>query len=37
MLWQMTDTYVIEVADAADAFDVLLLVLAIDAEKASRD
>lgn len=37
MLWKMTDTYVIDVANAADALDALLLVLAIDAEKSSRD
>lgn len=37
MLWKMTDTYVIDVVNASDALDALLLVLAIDAEKAARD
>ena len=32
-----TDTYVIDVDDPADALGVLMLVLAIDAEKCSRD
>ena len=32
-----TDTYVIDVYNSSDALDVLLLVLAIDAEKCSRD
>ena len=34
--FHLTDRYVIEVADPDDALSVLLLVLAIDAEKASR-
>ena len=32
-----TDTYVIDVEDAEDALDALMLVLAIDAEKCSRN
>ena len=32
-----TDTYVLEVADPQDALEVLMLVLAIDAEKCSRN
>ena len=36
-LFQWTDTYVIDVADPADALRVLMLVLAIDAEKCSRE
>lgn len=36
-IWNWTDTYVIDVADPADALCVLMLVLAIDAEKCSRD
>ena len=36
-LWNWTDTYVIDVADPADALYALMLVLAIDAEKCSRD
>lgn len=36
-IWNWTDTYVIDVADPADAMCVLMLVLAIDAEKCSRD
>jgi len=35
-LFQWTDTYVIDVADPADALCALMLVLAIDAEKCSR-
>lgn len=35
-VWQWTDTYSIDVANPADALNVLLLVLAIDAEKCSR-
>lgn len=35
-LMNWTDTYVIDVADPADALTVLMLVLAIDAEKCSR-
>ena len=36
-LWNWTDTYVIDVADPADALYALMLVLAIDAEKCSRN
>ena len=36
-LFCWTDTYMIDVADPADATDALMLVLAIDAEKASRN
>lgn len=36
-LFQWTDTYVIDVADSRDALSALMLVLAIDAEKCSRD
>lgn len=36
-VWHWTDTYTIEVADPADALCALLVVLAIDAEKCSRD
>ena len=36
-LWNWTDTYVIDVANPADALYALMLVLAIDAEKCSRD
>lgn len=36
-LFQWTDTYVIDVADPADALCALMVVLAIDAEKCSRD
>lgn len=35
-LFNWTDTYVIDVADPQDALSVLMLVLAIDAEKCSR-
>ena len=35
-LWNLTDTYVIDVADPRDALCVLMLALAIDAEKCSR-
>lgn len=35
-LWQWTDSYVIDVANPADALCALMLVLAIDAEKCSR-
>lgn len=35
-LFNWTDTYVIDVADPRDALCVLMLVLAIDAEKCSR-
>ena len=36
-LFNWTDTYVIDVADPANALCVLMLVLAIDAEKCSRN
>lgn len=36
-LWNFTDTYVMDVRDPKDALSVLMLVLAIDAEKCSRD
>lgn len=36
-LWNWTDTYVIDVADPLDAVCALMLVLAIDAEKCSRN
>ncbi len=36
-LFQWTDTYVIDVADPADALCALMVVLAIDAEKCSRN
>ena len=36
-LWQWTDTYVIDVFDTKDALSALMLVLAIDAEKCSRN
>ena len=35
-LFRWTDTYVIDIADPADALRALMLVLAIDAEKCSR-
>ena len=35
-LFHWTDTYVIDVADPADALHALMVVLAIDAEKCSR-
>lgn len=35
--WSWTDTYSITVEDPADALSALMLVLAIDAEKCSRD
>ena len=35
-LWNWTDTYVIDVCDPRDALCALMLVLAIDAEKCSR-
>lgn len=35
-IWNWTDTYVIDVHDPGDAIYVLMLVLAIDAEKCSR-
>ena len=36
-LFNWTDTYVLDVHNPADALCVLMLVLAIDAEKCSRD
>ena len=36
-LFQMTDTYVIDVSDADEALHALMVVLAIDAEKDSRN
>lgn len=36
-IWRLTDTYVINVKDSHDAIYALMLVLAIDAEKCSRD
>ena len=36
-LWNWTDTYVIDVFDPQDALYALMLVLAIDAEKCSRE
>ena len=36
-LFHWTDTYVIDVANPLDALAVLMLVLAIDAEKCSRN
>lgn len=36
-LFHWTDTYVIDVADAGDALRALMVVLAIDAEKCSRN
>ena len=36
-LWNWTDTYVIDVRDPDDSLCALMLVLAIDAEKCSRD
>lgn len=36
-LWNWTDTYIIDVADPKDALCALMLVLAIDAEKCSRN
>ena len=36
-LWNWTDTYEIDVADPRDALCALMLVIAIDAEKCSRD
>ena len=35
-LWNWTDTYIIDVNDRKDALYALMLVLAIDAEKCSR-
>ena len=36
-LFQMTDTYILDIADPKDALHVLMFVLAIDAEKCSRN
>lgn len=36
-LWNWTDTYVIDVCNSQDALYALMLVLAIDAEKCSRN
>lgn len=36
-LFHMTDTYVIDIADSQNALHALMFVLAIDAEKCSRD
>ena len=36
-VWRLTDTYVIDVARSEDALHALMLVLAIDAEKDSRN
>ena len=36
-IWNFTDTYTIDVYDPKDAIYALMLVLAIDAEKCSRD
>lgn len=36
-VWNWTDTYVIDVYNPNDALSALMLVLAIDAEKCSRD
>lgn len=36
-LLNLTDTYVLDVANPADALYVLMFVLAVDAEKCSRD
>ena len=36
-LFHWTDTYVIDVADPADALQALMVVLSIDAEKCSRN
>ena len=35
-IFHLTDTYVMDIADECDALKVLMVVLAIDAEKASR-
>ena len=35
--FRMTDTYVIDVQDPGNALDALMFVLAIDAEKCSRN
>lgn len=36
-IWNWTDTYIIDVSDPQDALYALMLVLAIDAEKCSRN
>lgn len=36
-LWNFTDTYAIDIIDPKDTLAVLMVVLAIDAEKCSRD
>lgn len=36
-IFRLTDTYVIDVRDGQDALCALMLVLAIDAEKCSRN
>lgn len=36
-LLRMTDTYVIDIQDPENALDALMFVLAIDAEKCSRN
>ena len=36
-IWNWTDTYTIDVADPEDCLQALMLVLAIDAEKCSRN
>lgn len=36
-VWNWTDTYALDIANPADALQVLMLVLAIDAEKCSRN
>ena len=36
-LFHMTDTYVIDMQDPGNALDALMFVLAIDAEKCSRN
>ena len=36
-IWNWTDTYIIDVVNPQDALYALMLVLAIDAEKCSRD
>lgn len=36
-LWKWTDTYIIDVQNPGDALNMLMLVLAIDAEKCSRN
>lgn len=36
-LWNWTDTYIIDVVEPSDALYALMVVLAIDAEKCSRD